>query len=113
MRTRAEGPGRVRCIVEPTDPIVLTDVHGTVIAGPVFWDGDVSRPHAELTYVGRRRERWCAGILRPDGALAWQGPVEPILYNGVTIRLTFAEMTEPESLLTAEDHAALRMPSID
>jgi hypothetical protein len=88
VRVRAEGPGKVRCVLEPSDPIVLTDVDGQVLAGPVFWDGDVSRPEVTILYSGPALGTFCAGVLRADGVLAWQSAVHPVLLDGlVTVKL--------------------------
>lgn len=107
VRVRAEGPGKIRCVLEPSDPIVLTDKAGQVVAGPVFWDGDTSRPQVSISYDGPSLATFCVGLLRADGVLAWQTEVQPVLFAGeVTVKLD--GMMEPESPLTAEDHEWLR-----
>jgi hypothetical protein len=109
VRIRAEGPGKVRGVLEPSDPIVLTTEAGEIVAGPVFWDGDVSRPEVVFTYDGPTRYGFCVAVLRADGVLAWQGIVQHSpLYRGGIVKATLDDMMEPESLLTAEDHEWLR-----
>jgi hypothetical protein len=109
VRIRAEGPGKIRGVLEPSDPIVLVEVDGTVVAGPVFWDGDSSRPEVTFIYQGSLVRGWCVGVLRADGVLAWQTEVQVgSLYPGGSVTVTLAGMMEPETLLTAEDHEWLR-----
>lgn len=108
MRVRAEGPGKVRCVLEPSDPIVLTDEAGRVVAGPVFWDGDTSEPRVTIQYEGPSLSRFCVAIQRADGVLGWQGDIQYGLYRGGEVRVTLEALMEPESPLTVEDHEWLR-----
>ena len=99
MRIRALGPGRIHCITEDGDPVVLTAANGDVIWGP----RPAPPPGARMVidYDGPRVGEFCWGVLNPDGTLGWQSQVVGRLLGYDRINLDFDR--QPDDYLTAVD----------
>lgn len=100
MRVRALSAGQLQCFADEGDPVVLTDLTGTVAAGPFPVPAN---QQLVIDYDGPRLNEVCWGILNPDGTLAYRsnkldfGP----LYRHQRVTSNFEE--PPGDHLTPDD----------
>jgi hypothetical protein len=84
MYTRAIGPGKAKFVVEEGDPIVLTDLNGTIISGP---HPAPANDKISIDYDGPRVTDACWGVLNPDGTLGFQSEPFTTLYGYERVNL--------------------------
>jgi hypothetical protein len=103
MYAKADGPGRIQAFVEEGDPVVITDITGRIVAGPV-----IAPPLGQqivIDYDGPPLADCCWAVLNPDGVMAFQSSSIGRLprFGRVTI-----DTKDPPTYLTAQDREWLR-----
>lgn len=100
MYTRTQGPGRCIFVIEEGDPIVLTNLGGTVVVGP---HPAAAGGQMVIEYDGSYLQDLCWGVLNPDGTLGFQSEPLGWLSQGMNVKLDLDQPGPPVDHLTHDD----------